>query len=422
MRQILNQMRSGGIVSGSRAVRRSLRRSTIVWGSAIALTTGTLAWGVGVPDADSTAAAAPTQTQTQTERYDGSKKSGPRWQHNNAWWGEKTDRWNKYSNQDRWDKYNNDGEDSNSGTPDTVSPEPVETDTVTPPVVAPEPEPTPVEAPVSETPEAPVTEPETEAPVQTSGTPSAATTGVPSGVTLTTMNGLTVTTNGAVIDSKHVKGDIVINADNVTIKNSKVEGRIHIRPPFVGLKVQSTEIAGPGTAAAGATEAIGYANFSCDKCNIHGWGKGVMMDGNVSVTNSWIHDLAVGPDTHNEPILSLGGSNYNIVNNRLDAGTTGHFTAALSLLNQWNRLTDILVKDNVFNGGGFCVYAGGEARHNDARPSSNIRFIDNTFGTDLHSKCGFYGAATAWDANGAGNQWSGNAMSNGNAVHAPSAG
>jgi hypothetical protein len=225
-----------------------------------------------------------------------------------------------------------------------------------------------------------------------------------------------------VIDAKLVKGDIVINANNVTIKNSKVEGRIQTRPPYTGLKVQNTEIAGPGTATAAVTEAIGYANFSCDACNIHGWGKGVMTDMNTTITNSWVHDMAVTTGSHNEPILSLGGPNFTFVNNRLDAGTTGNFTAALSLLNQANSFTNTLVQRNLFNGGGYCVYAGGEPAHVGSNPSSNVRFLDNTFGTVLHSGCGFYGPVTAWQPSGVGNEWSGNVMSNGTVVREPAAG
>jgi hypothetical protein len=47
--------------------------------------------------------------------------------------------------------------------------------------------------------------------------------GVPAGTTLTPSGSLNVTTPGAVIDGKDVTGTIRINANNVTIKNTKVE-------------------------------------------------------------------------------------------------------------------------------------------------------------------------------------------------------
>ncbi|MBX0299451.1 DUF4082 domain-containing protein [Cryobacterium sp. 1639] len=248
--------------------------------------------------------------------------------------------------------------------------------------------------------------------------PDASTTGPPAGTTLKPSGGVTITTNGAVYDGYKFSGDIMIRANNVTIRNSVVDGRIAIRPPYTGLQVQRTEIVGPGPGYATKYPAIGFANFSCDACDIHGWGDGAMMDNNVTVKNSWIHDIAVSGGSHNQAILSLGGSNYNILNNRLDAGPDANFTASLSFLNQWGAFTNTLVQGNLFNGGGYCVYAGGEAKGNAARPSSNVRFLDNTFGKSLHQKCGFYGPVTAFDPSGAGNQWQGNRWEDGKSVPA----
>jgi len=280
---------------------------------------------------------------------------------------------------------------------------------------APAPAPAPAPSPVPAAPNVPA-----------ESWPTAASTGVPAGTALTAMNGLTVTVPGTVIDAKRVSGDIVIGADNVTIKNSLVNGRIQIRPPYKNLTVQRVEIAGPGGEWASKTEGIGYSNFSCDGCNIHGWGKGAMLDANVTIKNSWIHDIptfgSAATGSHNEAILSLGGPNFTIVNNRLDSGESGNFTASLAFLNQWNAFTNTLVQGNLFNGGGYCVYAGGEAAHNSARPPKNVRFLDNTFGTDANSKCGYYGAAVAWYSGGTGNTWSGNVLSTGAVVPTPSAG
>jgi hypothetical protein len=423
MREILSWKRNSSFWNKTRGANRSVRRSAVVWGSAFALVTGVVGVGLSAPAAESaTAASASSQTASFANGVFAGK-SASYWQDAIDRWFKKSDnRWNGGSHWDRGDKTPPPvaGDDTQEPTtPPAVTPEPD---------VAPAPEPDVAPAPVPDVTPAPEPDvspapaPELEQPAQTAGWPTAATTGVPDGVSLTPMNGLTVKTDGAVIDAKLVKGDIVINANNVTIKNSKVEGRIQIRPPYTGLMVQSTEIAGPGTAAAAVTEGIGYANFTCDRCDIHGWGKGAMMDANVTISNSWIHDMPVAPGSHNEAILSLGGYNYNILNNRLDSGGAGNFTASLAFLNQWNSFKDTLVKDNLFNGGGYCVYAGGEKANNAKYPSSDVRFIDNTFGTDHNSKCGYYGAAVAWDSSGPGNEWSGNVMADGSAVRTPSAG
>ena len=302
-------------------------------------------------------------------------------------------------------------------TPPVTTP-PVTTPPVTtPPVTTPPVTTPPVTTPPVTTP--PVTTPPVTAPPQSGTWPTAATTGYPAGTNLQPSGGITVTTDGAVYDGVEFNGNVTVKANNVTIRNSKVNGRIDIRAPYAGLLVQRVEIAGPGAGYTTKYPGIGYDNFTADGVNIHGWGDGAMFDSNVTIKNSWIHDIPVSGDSHNQAILSLGGPNFTIVNNRLDAGNEGNFTAALSFLNQWNAFTNTLVQGNLFNGGGYCVYAGGEDKGNAARPSSNVRFLDNTFGTEKNPKCGYYGPATAFDAGGTGNVWSGNVMTNGTAVTAP---
>ncbi|HEU4807383.1 MAG TPA: hypothetical protein VFT01_03915, partial [Homoserinimonas sp.] len=245
-----------------------MRRSAIVWGSAFALATGCVAaWGVSNPPAEQNTAGS-SASQAENNGH-GSTAGDGGWQ--DGLGGHDEPQGDDTSTDDGTPDGTpgtDDGEQD--GQADTDQGAQDETPGTTTPAPAPV-EPAPAPAP---------------APAQTGGWPTASSTGVPAGVTLTPMNGYTVTTNGAVIDAKLVKGDIVINANNVTIKNSKVEGRIQIRPPYTGLMVQSTEIAGPGTAWAAVTEGIGYANFTCDRCDIHGWGKGAMMDANVTISNS----------------------------------------------------------------------------------------------------------------------------------------
>jgi len=414
MRHFLNWMKKGRPLKRRDGSRRSLRRTIAVWGTTAALLSGCLAaWGIAGPHTQGNDTRPPTSSQGQQGNDKPAEPGKPAKPSKGGTGGTGSDA-------PVVDDLN--GSDDNGQKPGGTKPEkpaaPVEPAPEKPAPANPAPaDPAPAK-PAPAQPAAPVVTPSTPA----GSWPTGATTGVPAGTALTATNGLTVTGNGTVIDARHVKGDILINANNVTIKNSLVEGRIQIRPPYTGLLVQRTEIAGPGTAWAAVTEGIGYANFTCDGCDIHGWGKGAMFDANVTISNSWIHDMPVTSGSHNEAILSLGGPNYTIVNNRLDSGSAGNFTASLAFLNQWNSFTNVLVQGNLFNGGGYCVYAGGEKAHNAQYRSSNVRFVDNTFGTDANPKCGYYGPAIAWDASGPGNTWSGNVMSNGTEVRAPSAG
>ena len=116
------------------------------------------------------------------------------------------------------------------------------------------------------------------------------------------------------------------------------------------------------------------------------------------------HHYADG--SHNEAILSNGGSGFLVRGNRLDSNLEDGTSSALSFYGDFEQVRDALVERNLFNGGGFCVYAGSV----DGKPypvAANTRFVDNHFGRDLTDQCGWYGPVTAYRA-GNGNAWSGN--------------
>jgi hypothetical protein len=286
--------------------------------------------------------------------------------------------------------------------------------TPTPPTTTPAPSPTPAPsaAPAPAPSPAPTTAP--------TGWPNASNTGVPAGTTLTKSGALNITTPGTVVNGADISGGVQIRAANVTIKNSKVTGRIEVFKGSTNALIQRVEIVGPGTSSPDSDRpGIASYDYTCDGCNIHGWGKGAYIDQNVVIKNSWIHDLPVYGDpgnggSHNEPILAIGSKNFTITGNRLDAGTQGNFSAALAIYSQGSQTQNGLVQGNLLNGGGYCLYAGSDT---DIK-ASNVRIIGNTFGTELRPKCGGYGAATAY-YNGNGNQWSGNVWQNGTVVPAP---
>ena len=248
------------------------------------------------------------------------------------------------------------------------------------------------------------------------GWPSASTTGVPAGTTLTNSGGITITTAGAVLSGLNITGNVTVQAPNVTIKNSKITGKIEVYSS--GATFQRVEIVGPGTSGA-YDNAIGWANYTCDGCNVHGWGKAFYMEDNVTIKNSWVHDLSVIGDpanggSHNEAVYTQGGSNFIILNNRLDSGNAPNFSASVAMYGKQRALTNALVQGNLMNGGGYCLYAGYEF----GIPPVNARYIGNTFGNSAYPNCGQFGAATGYYA-GNGNEWTGNVWANGSSVPAP---
>lgn len=307
----------------------------------------------------------------------------------------------------------------------------------TAPVAAPAPAPAPALAPAP-APVPPITPPATVAvtvpapptppvtpPAPSTGWPDASNTGVPAGTALTASPGLTITKAGTVISGLDINGDLVIRASNVTIKNSKVHGKIDNgdQNAYHNTLIQRVEVIGPydGPSDNGVA-AVGFTGFTCDGCNVRGWGKGFGMSADVTIKNSWVHDIVVFGDpanggSHNEAILSLGGTNLTVLNNRLDAGDEPNVSASLALYSQWEAYNNVLVQGNLFDGGGYCLYAGLGGSYG----ASNTKFINNTFGTKYSPRCGWYGAAVAYDP-GNGNQWVGNVMQSGGAVPTPSRG
>lgn len=300
----------------------------------------------------------------------------------------------------------------------TATPSPTPTKTSTPaPTKSPDPTPTttPTTPPTTTTPD-----------TSTGGFPDASNTGVPAGTVLTPSGGLTITKAGTVINGLDINGDVLVRAANVTIQNSKVHGRIDTSDNGAapGTMIKRVEVIGPYNGAKDSgSPAVGYTGFTCDGCVVHGWGKGFGLVKDVTIKNSWVYDIVVYGDpanggSHNEAILSLGGSNLVVTNNRLDAGDAPNVSASLALYSQMAAFNNVLVQGNLFDGGGYCVYAGLGGSYG----ASNTRFVDNTFGSKYDKKCGGYGPAIAYST-GNGNQWTGNVLqSSGATVATPGRG
>lgn len=131
-----------------------------------------------------------------------------------------------------------------------------------------------------------------------SGWPDASNTGVPSGTTLTPSGGMTVTTAGAVIDGRDISGQVVVNAPNVTIRNSRIRSTAFrpVQNNSTGLTIQDVEI--DGLDANG--DCFGNSNATLIRVNMHDCENGLNVSGDVTVTDSWIHDLDSDNGAHTD--------------------------------------------------------------------------------------------------------------------------
>ena len=158
------------------------------------------------------------------------------------------------------------------------------------------------------------------------GYPDATNTGVPSGVSLTNSGSVTVATDGAVVQNLNITdGQIIIRANNVTIKNTRITTCTYYPidypdSPYTGLVVQDTEIY---STCPTTTAGLSFANFTALRVNIHGSTDGIKANSNVVIKDSYIHDLAPSSGSHNDGVQSTGGSNVTFQHNTCDTGDIG---------------------------------------------------------------------------------------------------
>lgn len=239
--------------------------------------------------------------------------------------------------------------------------------------------------------------------------PTAATTGVPAGTVLTASGSKNITTNGTVIDSLNLTGSITVDAQNVTIKNTKINysgsggggsGAIKILSNAT-VTIDHVEVDGKSAVHAcvwheGASMNLTYLNCHDVEDGVFSWAAtGTASSGNnFLLENSYITRLnAVESNGHWDGYQTEGAVNGVIRHNNFDVDENA--SGSISIWNGQKNTDNILVENNLVAGGGFSIYA--EDYHpSEANPvggytMTNVRFLNNKF-TNKYSSCiGSYG-------------------------------
>jgi hypothetical protein len=206
------------------------------------------------------------------------------------------------------------------------------------------------------------------------GFPDASNTGVPAGTVLTAYTGpTTITQPGTVIDGKTL-GCIEVEATGVVIRNSRLEcanpGTYVVSvddrtSTSTVVTIEDSEIDcknGPGTA-------LGEADMTVRRSNIHGCENGFDANQNITVEDSYIHDLWNSGESHTDGIQLAGhwnGSGYvtgalNITirhNTIFGVGYDGTLGTSAIISNRSGDV-NVLVADNLLGGGAFTLYCTG---------------------------------------------------------------
>lgn len=205
------------------------------------------------------------------------------------------------------------------------------------------------------------------------GYPDETNTGVPSGTTLTSSGSITVSTNGTILDSLDISGQVVVNANNVTIRNCRITSGDYYPIDYsghTGLLVQDTEIIGLSYTV---TAGISFDNYTARRVNVHGTADGMKANANVLIEDCYIHDLIYDAvhDTHNDGVQTTGGSGVTIQHTTIKLSTTNNANAAIQIGTESGANSNWLVNNCLLDGGGWTINAGSG--------NSNMTFTNNRF-------------------------------------------
>ncbi len=244
--------------------------------------------------------------------------------------------------------------------------------------------------------------------------PSAANTGVPGWVELTPYKGpCTITRDNTVIDSKLVSCDLSIQAANVVITKSRINGTVWNDPESRGFsfKIRRSNI----DAGEQVWSGVGSRNFTARRIEVVGGTRSVMCETQCRLIDSYLHgQMTDEKGKEHESGVRIGSHNQ-IIHNTItcdapavppDAGCS----AGLTGYGDFSVVEDDLIQGNLFlwSTGGTCAYGGSTRGKPYSEGVNDIRFIDNVFEKGPTGNCGISAATMDFDPDAPGDVWSGN--------------
>ncbi|MEU1879485.1 DUF4082 domain-containing protein [Streptosporangium sp. NPDC020072] len=191
------------------------------------------------------------------------------------------------------------------------------------------------------------------------GHPTPDCTGVPPGTRLTTKSlndghSYRVTTAGAVLDSVRIPGDLVITANNVTVRNSQIDGRVinEYGPNTYSFKIFDSTVGLENKCQ--SLPGVGESKFAAERVLVRNHGDGFRVGGDsVSIRDSFI-DLCSNPDDHSDGIQTYGGGKGLVFDhNTIDQRGVKDITAPIFLTDP--KIVDAVVTDNLVMGGTYSI-------------------------------------------------------------------
>ncbi|MDT0166885.1 hypothetical protein Q9R32_15125 [Actinotalea sp. AC32] len=201
------------------------------------------------------------------------------------------------------------------------------------------------------------------APERADGPPGPDNTGVPAGTVLEPSDSLRIEEDGAVVDGLDVDGCVVVDADDVTIRNTRITctdapgGRAVVMDgKHTGLVIEDVEIDGGGRTEIG----IDLTDAVIRRVDVHHVNDGIRMGANLVIEDSWIHTMTRQGDLHPDAIQGISAKNVVIRGNTLDprntrTGDLGNAAIMLGSETGTKTSEDVVIEGNHLDGGNYTI-------------------------------------------------------------------
>jgi len=238
--------------------------------------------------------------------------------------------------------------------------------------------------------------------VVATGFPSASTTGVPAGTVLSAYTGGSkITAAGTTITGKTITTPIELGpvAHNTTFRNClfKMQAFWHVLNEQGATNLQIIDCEFDGMKDSGNDCAVSGGNYTLTRVNIHDTVDGLKVGSNVVVQDSYIHDLYITANSHNDGMQSLGTTSLTVRHNTIIV-KDGATSCVILSTGSASDMRNVLIDNNLLAGGAFTVYGGYQSGSDVQSRVSNIAITNNRISTQIFARGGAYGPFTSVDS------------------------
>ena len=271
----------------------------------------------------------------------------------------------------------------------TAMPQPSQSPTASPsPTDSPTPTPSPTSSPTATTgpsPTPPSTTSPTPSPTTTTTGPTTQCLKLPSrcgfpDATNTGPNGLlpvstrtTYTVANERVTGVQINGCVQVYASGVTFTNVffKADGCFWgVHNLSSGLTISDSEI----TCGGFNGTAVGSSGFTLTRVDIHNCENGLDVGSNVTMTDSWIHDMEIDGGAHTDGVqIGQGSRNLTFRHNTITVPTPGATSAIISWDEGGDQQQQVVIDGNLLSGGTYTLYCPRQG-------PSDTRVTNNRYG------------------------------------------